>query len=265
MANPGDLNRRPTKAEKKDEARRERERIQQQMASRNRNRRIGLVLIALALVTAVIVVFVVKPGGEGTGALSTPQALLDSASADATAAGCSSVQETKNFQDAPGKDPAIDHAHIGSDPSAPTAPPLSQYPTIPPASGPHDPTPASAGVYDRPPNIYGTLHSMEHAGAVIWYAPSAADSAEVKAIRAFYKQTNDVGQSKVIVAPYDFPDQGAQGQLPAGVQMALVAWHRLQTCAQPSLSVAFDFTSQYSNAYPDRAYIGVGREPGGTM
>lgn len=264
MANRGSPTHRPTKAEKKEEARRERERIQQQMAARNRNRRVGLVLIALALVTVVIVAFVVKPSGDGSSALPTPQALLDSAASASKSAGCSDVQNTKNYQDAPGEDPDIDHAHIG-DTLVPAPPPLSSYPTIPPASGPHDPTPAPAGVYDRPPNVYATIHSMEHAGTVIWYAPSAADSPEVKAIRNFYKQDNNVGQSKVIVAPYDFPDQGAQGQLPAGVQMALVGWHRLQTCAQPSLAVAFDFTSQYANTYPDRPYVGVGREPGASF
>lgn len=264
MANPGDPNHRQTKAERKEAARLEREKIQQQMAARNRNRRIGLVLIALAVVTVVVVAFVVKPGGGDAGALASPQALLDGAAAAAETAGCSDIQETPNYQNAPGKDPDIDHAHIGGA-QAPTAPPLSMYATIPPASGPHDPTPASPGVYGRAPDVYRSIHSLEHAGAIIWYAPSVADTPEIKAIKAFYNQTANVGQAKVIVAPYDFPDQGAQGSLPDGVQMALVAWHRLQTCAQPSLAVAFDFTSQYSNTYPDRPYIGVAREPTGTM
>lgn len=265
MANPEDPNHRQTKAERKESARLEREKIQQQMAARNRNRRIGLVLIALAVVTAIVVAFVVKPGGSDAGPLASPQALLDSATSAAETAGCSPVQETPNYQNTPGKDPNIDHAHIG-DTLAPTPPPLSEYATIPPASGPHDIDPASPGVYDRPPDIYRTIHALEHAGTIIWYAPAAADTPEVKAIRAFYSKTDvNLGQGKVIVAPYDFPDQGAQGSLPEGVQMALVAWHRLQTCAQPSLAVAFDFTSQYSNAYPDRAYIGVAREPNGSM
>ena len=33
----------------------------------------------------------------------------------------------------------------------------------------------------------------------------------------------------MIVAPYDYPDQGAAGTLPAGTQMALVAWHNVQS------------------------------------
>jgi Protein of unknown function (DUF3105) len=264
VANPGDANRRQTKAERRESARLERERIQRQMAARNRNRRIGVVLLSLAVVTAIVVAFVVKPGGSDAGQLASPQSLLDDASAAAKTAGCDAVANTPNFQNARGKDPGIDHAHIG-DTLAPTAPPLSDYPTVPPASGPHDPTPATPGVYDRPPDIYRSIHALEHAGAIVWYAPAAADTPEVKAIRAFYSQTANVGQSKIIVAPYDFPDQGQQGSLPAGVQMALVAWHRLQTCAQPSLAVAFDFTSQYANTYPDRQYIGVAREPTASM
>lgn len=264
MANTNDPDRRMTKAERKEAARLERERIQQQMAARARNRRIGTALVALAVVVVVVVVFVVKPGGSAAGDLPTPQALLDEAKGASKAAGCDAVASTPNFQNAPGNDPNIDHTHIGTPPIT-TPPPLSQYATIPPASGPHDPTPASGGVYDRPPDIYQAIHALEHAGAIIWYAPSAAGSEAVKEIKAFYGQSANVGQVKVIVAPYDYPDQGAQGQLPSGVQMALVAWHRLQTCAQPSLAVAFDFTSQYSNAYPNGHYIGVAREPGASM
>jgi hypothetical protein len=84
----------------------------------------------------------------------------------------------------------------------------------------------------------------------------------VKQIKAFYKQSANVGQSKVIVAPFDYASQGAGGTLPSGVQMAVVAWHRLQTCATPSLAVAFDFTSQYSDGgFPGAKYKGVAREP----
>ena len=56
------------------------------------------------------------------------------------------------------------------------------------------------------------------------------------------------------------------GQLPDGVQMALVGWRRLQTCASLDLAVAFDFTSQYS--YPttqDREYVGEAPERGAAM
>jgi hypothetical protein len=71
-----------------------------------------------------------------------------------------------------------------------------------------------------------------------------------------------VGQAKIIVAPYDYPDQGAAGQLPSGVQMALVAWHRLETCSAVNLAVAFDFSSQLEvPGYGGQTYSGVAREP----
>jgi hypothetical protein len=251
---------RQTKAERKEDARVERERIQRQMSSRKRNRNIGVALVAIAAI-AILIVVVITQGGTASGPLPTADELLAKAPAATTAAGCTDVQETPNYENAPGDDPDIDHVHIGAASSVQTPPALSTYPTVPPASGPHDPTPLSAGVYDTPPNIYATIHSLEHAAVVIWYDPSVADSSAVQQIKDFYKQSDDVGQSKVIVAPYGYPDQGAQGSLPANTKMALVAWHRLRTCAEPSLAVAFDFSSQYANTYPARPYIGVAREP----
>ena len=48
--------------------------------------------------------------------------------------------------------------------------------------------------------------------------------------------------------------------------MAPSAWHRLQTCTQVSLPVAFDFTSQFS-APPDegRDYAGEAPEAGASL
>ncbi|MGZ5296608.1 MAG: DUF3105 domain-containing protein [Actinomycetota bacterium] len=261
--------RRPTKAERRDEARRKREEIQRKMASRRRNRTIGVVLVVVALVIAVVAVFMTS-GGDGTSAAGIPSAdtLLSQATAATDAAGCDAVRETPNYRDAPGKDPAIDHEHIGSAPEVAGAPDLSTYATIPPASGPHDPTPLPAGIYDSPPDVYQVLHALEHGGVIVWYSPDA-DAAKVADLKAFYGQRQSdvsVGQDRVIVAPYDYPDQGDSGQLPAGAQLAVVSWHRLQTCSSVSLPVAFDFTSQYEfPVYDGRTYEGVAREPGGVM
>jgi hypothetical protein len=260
LANTGDTGgHRLTKAERKEQARLDRERIQAQMASKRRNRNIGFVLIALAVVAVVVVVVVIQPGATDTKIPST-KALLASAAAETKTAGCSAIASTPNFENAPGPDPVIDHTHIGDGPVK-SPPPLSQYPTDPPASGPHEPTPLPAGVYNRPPDIYASIHSLEHAGATIWYAPAAADSDAVKQIKAFYSQKANVGQAKVIVAPYDYSSQGISGSLPSGVEMALTAWHYRQVCATPSLAVAFNFTSQYSNGLPGSTYKGKAREP----
>jgi Protein of unknown function (DUF3105) len=218
----------------------------------------------LAVVIVVVAVFLTSSGG-GTSASDVPSAatVLSQAAAAKATAGCDSIQETPNYANAPGADPSIDHEHIGSTPDLQTAPKLSTYATIPPASGPHDPTPLDAGFYDSPPDVYRAIHSLEHGAVIIWYAPGTTDKA-LNELRAFYGQPQtdaDVGQAKIIVAPFDYPDQGAAGQLPTGVQMALVAWHRLETCAAVSLPAAFDFSSQYEvPGFGGRTYKGVARE-----
>jgi Protein of unknown function (DUF3105) len=262
---PGDnADRRPTKAERREDARLQREEIQRGMSRRRRNRRVGLVLVVVALAIAVVAVFLTNSGD------SIPKAddLLAQASAAQTSAGCDAVQTTKNYNDARGDDPDIDHTHIGPTGQFQTPPALSTYPTVPPASGPHDPSPLPAGIYDSPPSIFPSIHAMEHGGVIIWYSPDA-DAKAVADLKAFYGQQPSavsVGQDRVIIAPYDYPDEGAAGQLPAGVQMALVAWHRLQTCTAVNMAVAFDFTSQYEfPVYDGRTWKGVAREPGGQM
>jgi hypothetical protein len=260
-----DEGRRQTKAERREEARLKREEIQRKMAGRRRNQRIGFALLAVAVVVVVVAVFMTS-GGDGTSASDVPSAasVLSQATAAKDAAGCDTVQETPNYNDAPGADPSIDHEHIGSAPDMLTPPKLSTYPTTPPASGPHNPVPLDAGVYDSPPDVYQAIHSLEHGAVIIWYAPGTTGKA-LDDLLAFYGQPSsdaDVGQAKIIVAPYSYPDQGAAGQLPAGEEMALVAWHRLQTCASVSLPVALDFSSQYEvPGFAGRTYKGVAREP----
>jgi hypothetical protein len=75
-----------------------------------------------------------------------------------------------------------------------------------------------------------------------------------------------VGQDRVIVAPYDYPDGGEAGLLPPGTQMALVAWHRLQSCARPNLAAAFGFTSQFAfPTFGGRPYQGEAPEQGSAI
>lgn len=269
----GDGNRRPTKAEKKEEARLERDQIQRKMASRKRNRTFGIVAIAVAVVAIVVVFVVVQPGGtdDPAGAFPTTQQLLDQA-ADATAsAGCDEVQ-TVGFYDGvedPNSPDYTDQAHVGNDDRFPEMPALTTYPSIPPTSGPHaniPPGPLPAGVYDEAPDLARAIHSLEHGATVIWYSLSAS-GAQLEQLKAFYEQQIDeaaVGQDRVIVAPYDYPGEG--GQLPDGVMMAPTAWHRLQNCTQVSLAVAFDFTSQFSAPpFEGREYAGEAPEAGASL
>jgi hypothetical protein len=253
-----DENRRLTKAERKDQARREREEIQRRLASKRRSRRLGLAVGAIVVVAAIVAATLLSSAGG----IPTPKELLQQAAQAADGAGCGDVTTTAPFDP-----PNQDRVHIGGGNVA--GPPLSQYPTTPPASGPHADVPLPAGVYDSLTlsELYRSIHSLEHGATVVWYDP-AAPASEVAELIDFYDrrlQDAEVGQDRVIVAPYDFPGDSA-GILPDGTQMALVAWHRLRTCASVDLAVAYDFTSGYS--FPTaggRAYKGEAPEAGGAI
>jgi uncharacterized protein DUF3105 len=178
-----------------------------------------------------------------------PQDLLVAAPQAVKAAGCGQIENPGPF-DPKGQD----RAHVSA------AIQLSQYPSVPPASGPHNPIPYGAGVYDSPPPIDRVIHSLEHGAAIVWYSPDASGP-ELDKIKTFYERP-EVGR-RVIVAPYDYPDQGAEGTLPGGAQMALVAWHHVQTCANPNLAAAFGFTSSYAAPpFGQRPYKGNAPEAG---
>jgi Protein of unknown function (DUF3105) len=244
-----DRTRRPTKAERKEQARLEREALQRRLATRKRRRTVGTVLVAGAIGAGILAFTLLPSGGD----VPTPDDLIARASRAADAAGCGDVSTTPAFEPAD-----QDRTHIGG--GAIGGPPLSAYPTTPPASGPHADTTLPAGVYDSVglAELYRSIHSLEHGASVIWYDP-AAPAERVARVLDFYDrrlQDAQVGQDRVIVAPYDFPGD-AGGVLPGGTQMALVAWHRLRTCASVDLAVAFDFTSQYSFPTTDgRDYLG---------
>jgi hypothetical protein len=158
-------------------------------------------------------------------------------------AGCSGVKGIGTY-------PEEDRRHITSPVNSPD---LSTYPSVPPTSGPHAGTPLSSGVYEQPQDIYRALHSLEHGAVIVWYPPGLA-SAELQRIKDFYRSPT-VGDH-VIVAPYTYPDQGEAGQLPAGQQIALVAWHHLQTCELAHLGAVQAFVADY------RTPAGVPSPPG---
>jgi hypothetical protein len=253
-----DQGRRLTKAERKEQARREREELQRRLASKRRARTLGIAVGAVVVAAIVFAATLLPSGGD----LPSPDQLLPRAAASAEAAGCGDVTTTPPFDP-----PDQDRTHIGGGDIS--GPPLSAYPTTPPASGPHADVPLPAGIYDSMTlsELYRSIHSLEHGATVIWYDPTAP-AERVAGLIEFYDrrlQDAEVGQDRVIVAPYDFRGDAA-GILPDGTQMALVAWHRLRTCASVDLAVAFDFTSQYS--FPTTAgrdYQGEAPEPGGAI
>jgi hypothetical protein len=243
MANPTSKQR-LTKAERKEEARRQRLELQRKMARSRRNRRIAMAVVVV-LVAGIGAYALTRPQP----AEASPQDLLAAAPQATTAAGCGEVENVGPF------DPeSQDRAHVTA------AVQLSQYPSVPPASGPHNAIPLGAGVYDTPPAIDRVIHSLEHGAAIVWYSPNASGS-ELDKIKDFY-QRSDVG-SRVIVGPYDYPDQGPAGTLPGGAQMALVAWHHVQNCARTNLAASFGFTSTYAAPpFGERPYKGDAPEAG---
>jgi hypothetical protein len=231
------------------------------MARRRRNRWIGIALVVVAVAGVIV-------GGTLVGRSSNlpdPAETLAAAPAAAQAAGCEEVQVVGPYGGV--EDPAApdfhDRTHTSPTGAFPTMPPLSTYETVPPTSGPHDPTWLRFGVYGSPPPIAQVIHSLEHGAVVIWHAPEAPPE-EIDRIAEFFERTDAaVGGSKVIVAPYDYPQEGEAGGLPEGAQMALVAWHRLRSCGSPSLPVAFDFVTRFASAPNDVdvAYQGEAPEP----
>jgi hypothetical protein len=288
VANDGrdDPNRKPTKDERREDARRERKEIEHKMARRKRNRSYVLGALALAVVVAAVAVVLTTQGDNGDaadGSSGPPSgaSLLSQAAAAEKTAGCSAVDTTADYDSAnvgvdtiptaDGSQPQLDFAHVG-EAGGPVSPPaLSTYPTIPPASGPHDANPLPHGIYDSAPPIQQAIHSLEHGGAIIWYDP-AASGPGLTELLDFYGQDSsqtDVGQDRVIVAPYDYPNEGDAGSLPAGTQMALVAWHRYEACTDVNLAAAFNFTARYASYAAPPAdgvtYLGDAREPDGTF
>jgi len=232
-----------TKAERKEEARRQRVELQRKMATTRRNRRVAMGLV-VALIAGVGVYALTRPKE----ARADPQELLATVDQARASAGCDTVQDV-----APYSPKSQDQAHVVS------PAPLSSYPSVPPASGPHNAIPYGAGVNSTPPPIDRVIHSLEHGAAIVWYSPDASGR-ELQRIRSFYEEA-EVG-SRVIVAPYDYQDQGAAGSLPGGAQMVLVAWHKVQTCASVNLAAAFGFTSTYAAPPFVERYRGEAPEAG---
>jgi hypothetical protein len=243
----------PNRIERKEAARQARERLRRKAARRRTYRRAAIGLVVGGLIAG-IVVLSTRPKGSSLNP--EEKGLLAAATQAAQTAGCDKVPTIKEYSPA-----NIDGGHIGS--NVPTAPPLSSYPSTPPASGPHNPTPLRAGVYSDPPDVYQAIHSLEHAAVIIWYSPDAASDPamadELTKLQTFFGKSGE--QTKVIVAPYSYPDQGAAGQLPQGKQMVVVAWHRMQTCNSISLPVAYNFVAHYRFPAPKgEKYLGVAPE-----
>lgn len=247
---------RPTKNERREEARRRRAELQRQAERARRNRMIAIG-VSVVVVAAAVVFLVTRPEEQSAATERAAQVLATSA-AQTQAAGCDEVRNVGPYQPED-----LDQGHVGTEDGPAEMPAFSTYPSQPPASGPHGTTTLSAGVYSSPPAMEPLIHSLEHGAAVVWYAPDAPE-ADIAEIQDFYEDP-EVG-SRVIVAPYDYPDQGEAGALPEGTQMALVSWHHVQTCAAANLGAAFGFTARYGvPTFEGEDWLGDAPEPGAAI
>jgi hypothetical protein len=142
-------------------------------------------------------------------------------------------------------DEGVEHLPEGVSPPA--------YATRPAASGIHTDTalPPDVHVYTEPVPEETALHNLEHAYALIHYRADGAGALPPSVIDALADLAQD--QDKVIMAPYP--------ALNAGVNLALVAWQRLQECAVPgdpraAVEVASSFITEFRGS-------GVAPEPSG--
>lgn len=239
--------RRPTRDERREQARRERAKLQQEMAAAHRTRRI-LTGVAVIAGVALVAFYVTRPVGS-SGDLA--QALAD-APAAAEAAGCSEVVDVGPYNPA-----TDDGAHVGALPA------LSTYASVPPASGPHSPDTLPAGIYEQALDLAPAIHSLEHGGVIVWYDPDLAPE-KIAALHDFYGGSS--AGADVLVSPYDYPDQGEFGALPDGVEMAMVSWQYLQTCATADPVAAFNFSARYAYpSYGGEDYLGRAPEAGAPM
>lgn len=217
----------PERREQKDAVRKQKER---QLRAIQRNAILKKVGIGVVIV-AVVVGGIMMISNRRRAANSEVDGLLKQASAAAETAGCTEIETVEPY----GATEEEDAAHVTQ------MPPLSTYKSIPPVSGPHDGATETAGVKSEAPPLGSVIHSMEHGAVAIWYRPGAQSGNEFRSIKNFVERNQD----HVILAPYDYPDEGKEGELPAGKEMALSAWHHTQSCDSLSLPVVAKFLSEY--------------------
>ncbi len=248
----------PERRERKEEVRRAKERELKRWQRRQVARK-ALIFLVVGGAIAGGVVFFTRRQAEKKSEFS---GLIAQAAAAAKSASCSQVEDVGAYIPDATDPPEIaqhtdpDSAHVEA------MSPLTNYPSRPPASGPHAGFTFPAGVEDTAPDLGATVHSLEHGAAIIWYEPGAQKSPEFQKIADFVKANSD----HTIMAPYDYPDEGDAGKLTNGAQMSLVAWHNVQTCKELSLPVVAKFLSEYR--YPtlgDYPYKGSAPEKGAVI
>ncbi len=117
------------------------------------------------------------------------------------------------------------------------------YDTVPPAFGPHYPTPDESGHHfytaaDRP-SVEVLVHNLEHGWTIVWYDESvAADSGQMDVLKAVAAKFDAHGNNPsyhMIIAPWTKSD--GEGQpIPEGKHIAFTHWSIHQPVYKPSTS-----------------------------
>jgi hypothetical protein len=196
---------------------RERRAMVEQMRkeARAKERRRTLIVVSVCVIVALVItgtaVFTVIQNNREKDRLSQ-QKLADIGQA-AQAAGCTDIKEA----DASGQ---------GQHTTAPV-----NYAVLPPAFGPHNPTPDQSGKHfytaDDRPEVEVLVHNLEHGWTIVWYDDSIADDADqVKLLQATADKLDAEGDAftgHVIIAPWTKDDQGG-GKIPDGKHLAFTHW-----------------------------------------
>lgn len=121
--------------------------------------------------------------------------------------------------------------------------PAPQYETVPPTSGPHDPTPIADGAYLDTPDPTGFVHSLEHGRVEIQYDPELPEDDQL-----LLKGIFDEDPEGVLLFPN--PDMP--------YRVAVTAWTNLVGCdvfGEAVLDVVRDFRDQFRGKGPERIPI----------
>ena len=110
------------------------------------------------------------------------------------------------------------------------------YDQHPATSGPHDPAPLpdSPNVYAQPVPETQAVHTMEHAGILVYYRSDGDGALPTDVVDSLAQVVES--DRNTVLAPYD--------GLPDGVSLALATWNELQTCPGSITATQADSVTQ---------------------
>ena len=206
---------------------RERREMVEQMRKQARaaERRRTLVVLAICVIVALIItgaaIFTIVKDNRAKDRVANQD--VTKIGAAATAAGCGTIQQD-------------DAAGQGQHTTAKV-----NYPIVPPAFGPHNPTPAPAGKHfftaaDRP-DLEVLVHNLEHGWTIVWYDDTVAKNdsqlKELEDTAATFDAHGNDPRYNVFFAPWTSQDGGGK-PIPDGKHIAFTHWSIHQPTFNPS-------------------------------